>query len=77
MIWLFDRFIPILPLEQTILWILPKNSQYVSAYIPIWYVGSSGSAFAMDSFTSNLNSLSSSISAAMTPSSSGSGGGGW
>ncbi len=78
---IFERLLPYaIAFSLTKEWTKAVNAldqKYATSYAPVWYVGSPGSAFAMDSFSSNLNSLSGSISAAMTPQSSGGGGGGF
>ena len=57
------------------------GEEYFNNYAPSWYIGSVVGihAFNPDTFTSNLNSMSSNMSSTLSssPSSSGSGGGGF
>ena len=52
------------------------EEKHQSAYIPFWYISTSGGQFSADSFASNLNALSANMAStlASNPSSSGSGG---
>lgn len=77
---IFDKFLPyaiIFGIAE--LWAkkmqLIYGEDYFKKYHPVWFVGSSIGSFDLDSFTSQLNSISSAISSS-TGSSSGSGGGG-
>ncbi|EKE21049.1 MAG: hypothetical protein ACD_7C00369G0004 [uncultured bacterium] len=77
---IFEKFLPYAILfEITDIWIKRireiYGEEYFARHVPVWYVGSNMASFDADSFSSTLNSLSSSI-AASTSSPSGSGGGG-
>ena len=53
------------------------GEEYMATYHPVWYTGTGITALSVDTFTSNLNSLSSSIASNVTTSSSGAGGSGF
>ena len=79
---IFEKFLPYaMAFGMTKLWIQKMKEiygeDYFKTYHPIWYVGSAGSftSFDADSFTSQMNSISSSISSNVS-SGSGAGGGG-
>ncbi len=82
---IFERFLPYAMLfGLTGLWVAKMKmiygEQYFATYHPIWYVGSFGNGnFDVESFASQISSLSSSMASTMasSPSSSGSGGGGF
>lgn len=80
---IFEKFLPYAMLFGiTGLWISKMKQlygeRYFNAYHPIWYVGYVGN-FNIDSFSSQISSLSSSMASTISssPSSSGSGGGGF
>jgi uncharacterized membrane protein YgcG len=81
---IFEKYLPYaIAFGLTGLWVKAFKQMYgeefTHSYLPIWYVGSSlGGGMDLDSFQSNLNSLSSQMGSVLSssPSSSGSGGGG-
>ena len=81
---IFEMFLPYaIMFGLTKLWIKKMQSiygeKYFSTYHPYWFYGATMTNFNVDSFTKNLESLSSNMasSLASSPSSSGSGGGGF
>lgn len=81
---IFEKFLPYAILfGLTNKWIKAMNNiygeEYLASYHPAWYCGASISNFNVDSFTTSLNNLSSTMSSTFSssPSSSGSGGGGF
>jgi len=81
---IFERFLPYaIVFGITKLWAekmkLIYGKDYFNNYHPYWYTGVAMTSFNADTFSSNINSLSSSMAStlASSPSSSGSGGGGF
>jgi uncharacterized membrane protein YgcG len=80
---IFEKFLPYAMIfRMTKLWAKKMREiygeEYFNNYAPVWYVGSTAN-FNLDSFSNQLDSISKSMSTAMSsnPSSSGSGGGGF
>lgn len=81
---IFEMFLPYaIMFGLTKLWIKKMESiygkEYWSSYHPYWFYGATMTSFNVDSFTKNIESLSSNMATTMasSPSSSGSGGGGF